>query len=200
MPPKRRTSGKTAAKGSQSTLAFHGASNRVTKPGARTDDAKKSLLPSSTSDASPAKVADVVTTDTSDLTTADAAIVEQTDKEQIAQQVSTTPEEEEAREMTPARIRKYWESKEKERTTPRVHQQALSMHEKILREWDMSAQYGPCTGIARLKRWKRAQRLDLNPPLEVLAVLLREEDGPGKYTVQRSHVDEILNVTAEGTA
>jgi len=28
---------------------------------------------------------------------------------------------------------------------PRVHQQALGLHEKVLREWDTSSQYGVCS-------------------------------------------------------
>ena len=55
----------------------------------------------------------------------------------------------------------------------------------------------PSTGIARLKRWKRAHRLDLNPPIEVLAVLLKEQDGSDKLAMQRSRVDELLNSHAE---
>lgn len=55
----------------------------------------------------------------------------------------------------------------------------------------------PCTGIARLKRWKRAHRLDLEPPIEVLAVLLKEQEGDNKLSVQRSHVDELLNSRAD---
>jgi hypothetical protein len=58
-----------------------------------------------------------------------------------------------------------------------VHQQSLPLHEKILRHFDLSSQYGPCIGIARLARWRRANNLGLEPPIEVLAVLLREEDG-----------------------
>lgn len=34
----------------------------------------------------------------------------------------------------------------------------------------------PCIGLTRLKRWQRADRLGLNPPVEVLAVLLKEEE------------------------
>jgi DNA polymerase delta subunit 4 len=50
-----------------------------------------------------------------------------------------------------------------------------------------------------LKRWKRAQRLDLDPPIEVLAVLLKEQDtnDKDKIAIQRSIVDEILNSKAE---
>lgn len=55
----------------------------------------------------------------------------------------------------------------------------------------------PCTGIARLKRWKRAHKLDLDPPIEVLAVLLKEMDGEDHLTVQRSRVDELLNSVAD---
>jgi DNA polymerase delta subunit 4 len=57
-----------------------------------------------------------------------------------------------------------------------VHQQSLSVEEKILRHFDLSSQFGPCIGISRVNRWKRAQRLELNPPLEVLAVALQMED------------------------
>jgi hypothetical protein len=46
-----------------------------------------------------------------------------------------------------------------------------------LRHFDLSSQYGPCIGIPRLARWRRANTLGLEPPIEVLAVLLREEDG-----------------------
>jgi DNA polymerase delta subunit 4 len=48
-----------------------------------------------------------------------------------------------------------------------------------------------------MKRWKRAERLGLNPPIEVLAVLLKEETKGSK--VQRAHMDEILNSTAVGS-
>ena len=42
MPPKRRVSG-PATKSQQSTLAFHGGGNKVTKTGARAQDTKKDL-------------------------------------------------------------------------------------------------------------------------------------------------------------
>jgi DNA polymerase delta subunit 4 len=50
----------------------------------------------------------------------------------------------------------------------------------------------PCIGIARLKRWKRANMLGLNPPIEVLAVLLKELDA-GEVKSQRAHVDELMS-------
>lgn len=60
-----------------------------------------------------------------------------------------------------------------------VHQQQLSLHEKILRHFDLSSQYGPCVGIPRVRRWKRAQELGLQPPIEVLAVLVKEKEREG---------------------
>jgi len=51
-------------------------------------------------------------------------------------------EEKQARKMTETQIKKYWREKEQERLAPRVHQQDLTVHEKLLREWDMSGQYG----------------------------------------------------------
>jgi hypothetical protein len=61
-------------------------------------------------------------------------------------------------------------------TSPSVHQKDVALHEKILRHFDLSSQYGPCIGITRLSRWKRADTLGLDPPVEVLAVLMREEN------------------------
>ncbi|CBX93847.1 hypothetical protein IAQ61_003727 [Plenodomus lingam] len=194
MPPKRRSSG-PAAKSSQSTLAFHGASNKVTKSGARPQGAKKGLL-SDTKPKTPTQP-EVTNIENDEPSTTEVAILEQAEQEVKAQEVESTPEEEAARRMTDASIKKYWAAKEKQRKAPRVHQQELTVHEKILREFDMSAHYGPCTGIARVKRWKRAQRLHLDPPLAVLAVLLKEQDKEGdskdKLAYQRSIVDELLN-------
>ena len=51
-------------------------------------------------------------------------------------------EEERARKVTDTQIKKYWRQKEQERLAPRVHQEDLSVYEKVLREWDMSGQYG----------------------------------------------------------
>lgn len=48
-----------------------------------------------------------------------------------------------------------------------------------------------------MKRWQRAERLDLNPPVEVLAVLIKEES-KGNNKTRAAHMDEILNSTAIG--
>ena len=51
-------------------------------------------------------------------------------------------EEEQARKITDTQIKRYWRQKEQERLAPRVHQEDLGVYEKVLREWDMSNQYG----------------------------------------------------------
>lgn len=51
-------------------------------------------------------------------------------------------EEEKARRVSDAQVKKYWKKKEEARIVPRVHQEGLSLEEKVLREWDMSGQYG----------------------------------------------------------
>jgi DNA polymerase delta subunit 4 len=50
-----------------------------------------------------------------------------------------------------------------------------------------------------MKRWQRAYRLGLNPPLEVLAVLLKEEE-KGNGDIEKAHIDRIMNSTAIGAA
>ncbi|KIW86393.1 hypothetical protein Z517_01789 [Fonsecaea pedrosoi CBS 271.37] len=97
-----------------------------------------------------------------------------------------------AEKVTDSQLKKYWQAEEDSRLAPRVHQSDLSLHEKILRHFDLSSQYGPCIGIPRLQRWRRANSLGLEPPIEVLAVLLREQDavktqGCGKM----AYIDEL---------
>lgn len=57
-------------------------------------------------------------------------------------EVKRSPEEEKASKVTAAQIKRYWRDREAERRAPRVHQEDLSVEEKVLRLWDMSSQYG----------------------------------------------------------
>jgi DNA polymerase delta subunit 4 len=50
----------------------------------------------------------------------------------------------------------------------------------------------PSIGIARMKRWVRANKLGLAPPIEVLAVLLKEEER-GNSKIERAYVDELMS-------
>jgi DNA polymerase delta subunit 4 len=137
MAPRRKASA-PAAKSQQSTLAFHGTTNRVTKAGVKSQGAKKNILEAKLKDIKP-EVADISNTEP---TTTEAAIIEQTEQEVKAQEVESTPDEDRARRISDAAIKKYWTTKEKQRLAPRTHQGGLSLHDKILREFDMSAHYG----------------------------------------------------------
>ncbi|KAL2356759.1 DNA polymerase delta, subunit 4-domain-containing protein [Cryomyces antarcticus] len=195
MPPRRRvSSGPTAASNrAQATLSFHGKSNKVTKP---------SLTASNKTKKDPTVVEAITGTNlnasaNSDLaapTTAEVAIAEQAKQKPVKQEApeKRTAEDEEALRVSDAQVAQYWRGKEKSRMAPRVHQEGLGLWEKVLREWDMSGQYGPCIGIARTKRWRRAHKLGLKPPIEVLAVLLRQQE-EGNIKAQRAHVDELMS-------
>ncbi|KAK8212027.1 DNA polymerase delta, subunit 4-domain-containing protein [Phyllosticta capitalensis] len=183
MPPKRGQT--TAVHGKQATLAFHGSSNKVTKPGRGTND-KTKLADKTKHDAALVDLSVQDEQDVSQLTTAERAIAEQT----RSAQTKLTPEEEEASKVSEAQIKKYWRNKEEARLAQRVHQKELSIHEKVLREFDTTGHFGPCIGISRQKRWKRAHRLGLKPPIEVLAVLMK--DGRDNTRVQRAHIDELM--------
>ncbi|KAG5983040.1 hypothetical protein E4U55_000936 [Claviceps digitariae] len=102
-----------------------------------------------------------------------------------------------AEALTDAHIGNYWRGIERERKAPRVHQEGLSVSDKLLRYFDVSSQYGPCIGIDRTKRWERAERLGLNPPIEVLAVLLKERKR-SSGGVETAQMDSILNSIAVG--
>ncbi|KAF3156816.1 hypothetical protein EYR41_003710 [Orbilia oligospora] len=84
-----------------------------------------------------------------------------------------------AYEVTNHQIQKYYKDIENSRISTAVHQEGLAEFEKILRHFDLSSQYGPCVGVSRCKRWERAERLGLGPPIEVLAVLLKAGLGEG---------------------
>jgi DNA polymerase delta subunit 4 len=50
----------------------------------------------------------------------------------------------------------------------------------------------PCIGVARMKRWVRANKLGLSPPIEVLSVILKEEQ-KGNTRIERAYVDELMS-------
>lgn len=51
-------------------------------------------------------------------------------------------EETRARQITETQIKKFWREKESDRLVPRVHQEDLGLHERVLRLWDVSGEYG----------------------------------------------------------
>lgn len=48
-----------------------------------------------------------------------------------------------------------------------------------------------------MKRWQRAERLGMAPPIEVLAILLNEEF-EGNSNIETAQMDQILTSTAVG--
>lgn len=43
----------------------------------------------------------------------------------------------------------------------------------ILKHFDVTLEFGPCTGITRMERWERAEKHGLNPPMVVKEILLK---------------------------
>jgi DNA polymerase delta subunit 4 len=170
MAPKRRTaSSRSAASNQQSKLSF---SNKVTKPGSNQQTKSAKKVSPIIENVARADVKVETEPDTAEPTTADKVIQQQAEEEietlADPEKGATTAEdvlggraqesdvgavggkgsgwvaneEAEARDISDAQIKKYWRQKEQERLAPRVHQEDLTVYEKVLREWDMSGQYG----------------------------------------------------------
>lgn len=135
MAPKatRRISSGPAAKKSttkQATLAFHGSTNKVTKPSITAPGKAKKELDLTKSIDAP--------------TTAEIAVIEQAVSEAKA---PLTREEQEAERVGEAQINKYWREKELARKFKRIHQEDLSLHEKVCREFDTDGRFGVRTAF-----------------------------------------------------
>ncbi|KAH9234332.1 hypothetical protein K456DRAFT_1723940 [Colletotrichum gloeosporioides 23] len=194
MPTTRRSTGGARARPGpargQSTISF---SHKVSKPVPK-DLTKAAVLGSAVERAEQAKKEEAVQVDEIQVDEPETK-----EEEEVKEEV---PEKSEAviraEKISDAQINKYWKSIEAERIAPRVHQKDVTLAEKVLRYFDVSSQYGPCIGLQRMQRWERADRLGLNPPIEVLAVLLKEEK-KGTSNIERAHMDELMNSTAVGS-
>lgn len=172
MPPKRKSTGpRSAAQRQQSTLSFVGKNSKVTKtssPGSTSKATKKDPdLLEDVIQTEDVKDDDEEEPDLEEEPTIDEEPIEaEADPLAIpslktsdvlggrAEESATgatqgkdgsgwvSDEAEQARKIPMTQINRYWRAKESERKAPRVHQQDLSVSEKILREWDMSNQYG----------------------------------------------------------
>ena len=144
MPPTRRKSAQ------QPTLTFNSRPNKITKPTSSSTPKthkpiqKKVTKTLATPEATkPAPIpAEVDAKNVSEPTTAEVAIENQVKAELAKPELDER--EETAKKVTDAQIKRYWKAKEQARKAPRVHQEGLSLHEKILREWDLSSQFGVC--------------------------------------------------------
>lgn len=150
MPPTRRKPSNPTAR-TQNTLSFGPNSNKITKPTAPTTSKK-------TTKAESAKLEKAVA---AEIATPEPAPEDDVSEVQPGPEVLGSPSrglpirdqagskqaqgseiEQKAAKIPETQIRKYWKSKEDERIAPRVHQQGLSLNEKVLRHFDLSSQYG----------------------------------------------------------
>lgn len=151
MPPRKSTStgvsrGRPAAKTtkpSQTKLAFHG-------PVSKKADHAESKKLASKIEAIETPVAPITSID---LPTDNLDSSEQTDLDIFPPGLSTLQFDDDemiawkeavhsARKISPARIKSYWTRKEKDRTVARVHQEGMSLHEKLLADWDIDSRFG----------------------------------------------------------
>uniref|UniRef100_A0A670IXN4 DNA polymerase delta 4, accessory subunit n=1 Tax=Podarcis muralis TaxID=64176 RepID=A0A670IXN4_PODMU len=73
------------------------------------------------------------------------------------------------------------DSKETKKAQSPLHGEYYTAHPdqlETLKQFDLSWQYGPCTGITRLQRWERAELLGLNPPAMVRELLEKHNKDP----------------------
>ena len=66
---------------------------------------------------------------------------------------------------------------------------------KLLQDFDLRTKYGAAVGISRLVRWRRADRLGLNPPTAVKKILERHNQSEKVLT---SVLDTTLKETGRG--
>jgi DNA polymerase delta subunit 4 len=138
---------KAKATANQAKLTFHG---RVSKPGAAPDTAeqKAAALKADKLESPAPETADVhVEEDTQPTTSADSSLLEDEEAAATVEAVAVDarpvdPDEALAREVHEDRIKSYWEEREQAMGAPRVHLTGLTLHEKLLRQWDIDNRYG----------------------------------------------------------
>lgn len=195
MPATRKSSrgaaARAAASRQQSTLSFN---HKITKSGtAKSGKNSKLSTPTATKTEHESQPQTPIIYDEEELG------VEQPEEIQLKQPEPEKGESElRAEKVSEAQVKRYWQGVEAARISKRVHQEDLSQSEKVLRYFDVSSQYGPCIGVPRAKRWYRAEKLGLNPPIEVLAVLMREEK-QGNKEIERAAMDRLMESTAVGS-
>lgn len=140
MPTTRRSAGGTKARQGpakgQSTISFAG---KVTKDIPKDIKANVISAPIRTKVEVPAKTEPV-----EEVLPEKVEAEEEELKEEVEEEVVPPKSEAElkAEKVTDTQIGKYWRAIENNRIAPRVHQQELSLNEKVLRYFDVSSQYG----------------------------------------------------------
>jgi DNA polymerase delta subunit 4 len=140
MPSTRRTSGpRSVATGKQGTLSFN---NRVTK------SVPKSVKDTATTPVKGSPLRKHVSPPQDDVVPIDTSAIEVEETDEINEE-RPAPKKSEvelcAEKISDKQVDQYWRKLEKERMSKRVHQEDLSLAEKILRYFDVSSQYGVST-------------------------------------------------------
>lgn len=146
MPATRKSTRGTAAKGTggkQSTLSFN---NRVSKAGTTKASAKEAAALTPPPSSATNKTVDIKPISEGE---EEEQLETVTPKPEQDAEVKKTVEEKPYAEthvekITDAQIKKYWREVEGARIAKRVHQEHLSLAEKVLRHFDISSQYGVC--------------------------------------------------------
>ncbi|XP_005094952.1 DNA polymerase delta subunit 4 [Aplysia californica] len=61
------------------------------------------------------------------------------------------------------------------KSVAQIHSKAPKELE-VLKQFDLTLEFGPCIGISRMERWQRAQNFGLNPPVEVRDIINQHSD------------------------
>lgn len=147
MPPatkRRRTSSQqTPSKSNQqSTLSFRSTKAGLRQPSTKADIPKKALeIEDVERNGSPVHE-DSDHHDTTEVTPEADEVNAVDECEEDEEDVDQAALDETALFLPETKLKGYWARKEAERKAPRIHQEGLGVHEKILREFDMSSRFG----------------------------------------------------------
>jgi DNA polymerase delta subunit 4 len=116
----------------------------VTKQGSReTADEKAVALKEGKLEDSEAEPTDIVIEEQT--ASADSSLIDDEVDETADEPLD--PDEMLARQVSDAKIQTYWDEKERVMGATRLHQEGLSLHEKLLRQWDTNNRYGVSSSL-----------------------------------------------------
>ncbi|KAK9240871.1 DNA polymerase delta, subunit 4-domain-containing protein [Lipomyces kononenkoae] len=96
-------------------------------------------------------------------------------EKQVEEAMPLEPEAEEPLDFEDPEYRAYFDQTQKVNIAAPIHQQGVSTVVRILKNFDLTAAYGPTVGMTRLQRWRRAEKLGLKPPEVVYKILVSKE-------------------------
>ncbi|KAK9356128.1 DNA polymerase delta, subunit 4-domain-containing protein [Lipomyces doorenjongii] len=100
---------------------------------------------------------------------------ENVQRETDEQVVPVEPEVVEPLDYDDPQYEAYFDKTQKVNIAAPIHQQGVSTVVRILKNFDLTAAYGPTVGMTRLQRWRRADKLGLKPPEVVYKILISKE-------------------------